>query len=55
MDYGDQVRVVNKDNVFVGLEGRVSVVLGELILVDTDGDDAGSFAFYIDELEVITH
>ena len=42
MDYGDQVRVINKDNEYLGLEGVISVVLDDMFLVDTDGDHPGS-------------
>ena len=55
MDYGDQVRVINKDNEYLGLEGVISVVLDDMILVDTDGDRPGSYAFYVEELELIGH
>ena len=53
MEYGNHVRVINEENTFLGLVGVISVVAGDLIIVDTDGDQAGSYAFYIDELELI--
>ena len=55
MDYGDQVRVINKDNEYLDLAGIISVVLADMILVDTDGDRPGSYAFYVEELELIAH
>lgn len=55
MDYGDQVRVINKDNEYLGLEGVISVLLDDMFLVDTDGDHPGSYAFYVEELELIAH
>ena len=53
MEYGNYVRVINEENTFLGLVGVISVLAGDLIIVDTDGDQAGSYAFYIDELELI--
>ena len=53
MEYGDNVRVVNENNCFVGLLGTVSIVAGDLIIVDSSIEEEGSFSFYIDELELI--
>ena len=44
-----------KDNEYLGLEGVISVVLDDMFLVDTDGDHPGSYAFYVEELELIAH
>ena len=53
MKYGDNVRVVNENNYYVGLTGKVCIVSGDLIIVDSLNEDEGSFAFFIDELKLI--
>ena len=53
MEYGDNVRVVNENNYYAGLTGKVCIVSGDLIIVDSLNEDEGSFAFFIDELKLI--